>query len=134
MTHYVIVRRDLPYGLTLAMVGHAAGESFYAIQWARSVDAPFQRVDAIGAMVIPRCTIVVLGARNESRLEWLRKRLAAAGVPHVPFYESDPPYEGQLMSIGLVPGSKEDLAKHVSDFALWPYHGPDELTGDSSVD
>lgn len=28
-THYIIVRRDLPFGVTCAMVAHAAGESFY---------------------------------------------------------------------------------------------------------
>lgn len=29
LTHYIIVRRDLPYGVICAMVAHAAGESFY---------------------------------------------------------------------------------------------------------
>ena len=125
LTHYVIVRRDLPYGLTLAMVGHAAGESFYAYSFS---------VPAAPLAMIPRCTIVVLGARNEGKLEWLRKRLEAAHVSHVPFYESDPPYDGQLMSIGLVPGRKADLCEHVKDFALWPWEDAADIAGDSSVD
>lgn len=30
-THYVIVRRDLPFGTTCAQIAHAAGESFYLL-------------------------------------------------------------------------------------------------------
>lgn len=29
LTHYVVVRRDLPFGVVLAMLTHAAGESFF---------------------------------------------------------------------------------------------------------
>lgn len=30
LTHYVIVRRDLPFGQICAQITHAAGESFFA--------------------------------------------------------------------------------------------------------
>jgi hypothetical protein len=72
---------------------------------------------------IPRATVVVLGARNEIRLDWLRRRLDKAGVLHVPFYESDYPYAGQLMSIGLLPGPKEALCEYVKEYQLWPLEG-----------
>lgn len=29
-THYIVVRRDLPFGILAAQIAHAAGESFYA--------------------------------------------------------------------------------------------------------
>lgn len=31
LTHYILVRRDLPFGVLCAMVAHAAGESFYLL-------------------------------------------------------------------------------------------------------
>lgn len=31
LTHYIVVRRDLPLGVMLAQVTHAAGESFYKL-------------------------------------------------------------------------------------------------------
>jgi hypothetical protein len=30
LTHYIVVRRDLPFGVVAAQIAHAAGESFYA--------------------------------------------------------------------------------------------------------
>ena len=30
LTHYIVVRRDLPFGILAAQIAHAAGESFYA--------------------------------------------------------------------------------------------------------
>lgn len=146
LTHYVIVRRDLPYGLTLAMVGHAAGESFYLFGGSSADRAsgsitvnPEVDGSSPSRQSIPRCTIVVLGARNELKLHRLRRRLERHNVPHVPFYESDPPYDRQLMSIGLVPGPKESLYCFVNDFALWPYYGPADMdepqeTASSSAD
>lgn len=48
MHHYIVVQRGLPFGVTCAMVAHAAGESFYAfatlgrssvLEWAGSLTA-----------------------------------------------------------------------------------------------
>src|ERR1051326_5178068 len=69
--HYVIVRRDLSFGAILASVLHAAGESFYAFAKRDDLDQAMRErgerpEDTVG---------VVLGARNESRLQKLEDRL-----------------------------------------------------------
>lgn len=40
LTHYIVVRRDLPFGVTCAMVAHAAGESFYAFRGSSILERP----------------------------------------------------------------------------------------------
>ena len=101
----------------MAMVAHAAGESFF-------VKGYYNALEQGGIPPIPRCTVVVLAARDEAVLDELRRRLQGRSIPYVAFFESDPPYDGQLMSIGLVPGLRQDLREHLNDFALWPYVDP----------
>src|SRR5271166_5973841 len=82
LTHYVLVRADLPRGLQAAMIVHAAGES-----------SPGD----LG----PDTFAVVLSCRDELHLALEADRLAAAGVPLVRVHEPDAPYHGALMALGL---------------------------------
>ncbi len=84
MTHYIIVRSDLPLGFLAAQVTHASGES-----------SPGNLPKATNA--------VVLSVATEADLMDLAARLSAAGVPHVLIEEPDAPWNGQATAIGLVP-------------------------------
>lgn len=97
--HYVIVRGDLPRGIQAANIVHAAGES-----------VPHRMSDGTHA--------VVLTVPDEPSLVAARERLVLACVPHKPIFETDPPYSGQLMAIGVEPGRKEDLRRHLSSLPL----------------
>lgn len=96
-THYVIVRRDLPLGVLAAMVTHAAGESA-----------------AIYKLVAGKefwgCTAVVLEARNEAHLRKISLTLDDSDLLYVGVFESDGPYAGQMMALGLVPVEREKAA------------------------
>lgn len=136
LTHYVVVRRDLSVGVLLAMVAHAAGESFYKLanpqvsvahttMASGGYAAPGGGLPASGSYTFtlpaidPATTIaVVLGARNEGRLLKLERVLEAAGVAHVAIRETDGEHAGQLMAIGLVPGEKEQLSPLVNEFHM----------------
>jgi hypothetical protein len=87
LTHYVVVRTDLPVGIIAAQVVHAAGES-----------SPGQLPDGTFA--------VVLAAPSEGSLSDIACRLTVAGVPHVQVREPDAPYCGQLMAVGLEPAPR----------------------------
>lgn len=84
LTHYVIVRADLPRGVLAAQLVHAAGES------------------STGTLP-PDTTAVALGVAGEDELLALEQRLVAARVSHRAIREPDPPWCGALMAIGLVP-------------------------------
>lgn len=116
LVHYIIVRRDLPLGLVLANVAHAAGESFYQL----AQQATFELLDLEGFE--PSETIaIVKGARNEGRLKKLHEALAAADVPHSFITETDGEYTGQAMAIGVVPVSKGTAVTYrelLNDFQL----------------
>lgn len=114
LTQYIVVRRDLPFGVMLAMVAHAAGESYQTprssgLEHPLSLDAHSQGKGEVGGSLpsggtIPSGpTVVVLGARNEARLRRLRNELEDDGVTHVAIVEPDAPYYGQLMAIGFPP-------------------------------
>ena len=94
LTHYVIVRRDLPLGVVTAMVTHAAGES--GALYADEYDGRFRD-----------CRAVVLGVDNEAALRKAEVKLQRNGVRHVSIVESGEMYKDQLMSIGLVPTHPE---------------------------
>jgi hypothetical protein len=53
----------------------------------------------------------VLGVPDEAALEAVAQRLLQAGVPFVRIVEDAPPYSGQLMAIGCVPGRKEVVGR-----------------------
>ena len=99
VTHYVIVRRDLPLGVLAAMLVHAAGES-----------SPGGLADGTFA--------VVLAARDELELALIAERLEARGVALVRIREPDAPWGNALMALGLVPDRKEVLRRHVSSIPL----------------
>lgn len=126
LTHYIVVRRDLPFGVILASVAHAAGESFY--QCPRSSVKEHlvanQEVGGLspsgGSLFDPAQTVaVVLGARNESKLRGFGARVLMAKIPHVFIHETEGAFAGQLMAVGLVPGDRDHLRRHVNEFQMF---------------
>ena len=114
LTHYIIIRRDLPFGAIVVNVAHAAGESFY--QFAHHAGVAQSQSDGrasvpevgssrlpTGSIPIDRTTAVILGARNEAKLLRLEQALIEYGFPHLAIREPDAPYDGALMAIGLEP-------------------------------
>lgn len=94
LTHYIIVRRDLPLGVVTAMVTHAAGES--AVLYQDEYDGRFRE-----------CRAVVLESANEADLLKAEAKLQRHGVQYVGIVESGEIYKDQLMAIGLVPTHPE---------------------------
>lgn len=62
--------------------------------------------------------MVVLQVPAEAELHVLAARLSAAAVPYVPVVESDGELAGQMTAIGLRPGRKEGLRRHLSSIPL----------------
>ena len=89
LTHFCIVREDLPLGVLAAQLVHAAGESSPG-------DLP------------PHTTAIVLAARDRTHLEMIEVKLLRLGVPHVAIREPDEPWCNELMAIGVVPADKGD--------------------------
>lgn len=84
------------------MLVHAAGES-----------------SAIRLAHLPEDThAIVLSVPDEPALAALAERLAKHGVAHMTIREPDAPWNGALMSIGLVPARREDLKRHLSSLPL----------------
>lgn len=98
VVHYIIVRKDLPFGTTLAMVSHAAANSI---------------IDLISSELVIKVanplTTVVLGVDNQAALKRLSKRLAWRDVRHTVVKEPDAPYKNAWMALGIWPGEREDL-------------------------
>lgn len=89
LTHFCIIRQDLPLGVVAAQLVHAAGES--------------------SSGNLPSGTIaVVLAARDEQHLERVELELQIRSVPHVAIREPDAPWCGQLMAIGIVPMDRKN--------------------------
>ena len=107
LTHYIIVRRDLPLGVVCAQVTHAAGESFGRWACGRSTYDVWQS----------GTTAVVLGVGTQRRLLNLEKKLKRHHVPHVAVREPDAPWNGQLMAIGLYPTHRELVSPILDKFA-----------------
>lgn len=89
-----MVRKDLPLGFLAAQVVHAAGES-----------SP--------GNLDPGTNAVVLEVENESALVALERQLQRAGVCHVSIREPDPPWDGALTAIGLVPLTDRSVVKPI---------------------
>lgn len=94
LSHYIIVRSDLPLGILAAQITHAAGES-------------------IKEELPANTNAVVLAVKNETELRLIAKKLALKGIPHILVRESDPPFENQCMAIGVVPLSDRSLVKPI---------------------
>ena len=111
LTHYVIIRADLPEGVQLAQTIHAAGES-----------SPGN---------IPKGTYAVaLEARDELALLRLESALTIDGIAHVAIREPDPPWNNQLMAIGVAPCQREHVRRHLRSFPAaysTPRDGADRL-------
>lgn len=100
VAHYVVVRTDLPIGLMAAQIVHAAGES------------------AQHGLLPPDAHAVVLAVPSEDALREVHARLELERVAHICITENDPPFDGQMMAIGLVPAKKEKLRKYLSSLPL----------------
>jgi len=87
LTHYCIVRDDLPRGVMAAQLIHAAGES------------------GAGQRGLYAVALVV---RDEPALALVADKLRFFQVPHSEIREPDPPWCGALMAIGVVPTSRDD--------------------------
>ena len=94
MTHYVVVRSDLPLGFLAAQVVHGAGES-----------SPGNLDSGTNA--------VVLAVPDEAALLALERKLQLAGVAHVAIREPDSPWLGALTCIGLVPVVDRGPLRHL---------------------
>lgn len=90
LTHYVIVRADLPVGVQIAQTIHAAGYS-----------SPGNIPDGTYA--------VALTCRDEAELRALADRLEKEGLPRHLIVEADAPYDGQAMAIGIPPMDRKTL-------------------------
>ena len=92
MTHYIIVRTDLPVGCAMAQLIHAAGES--------------------AGGDLPNNTIAVaLGARDEDHLEFIEAKLRRLSIPHHRVREPD--RNNELTAIGLQPVADRRLVRRV---------------------
>lgn len=101
LTHYIIVRRDLPLGVCAAMITHAAGES--APLYQDPEDGRFRHAVA-----------VVLEAKNEHDLLKIDEYLYSNYIQRVVVTESGGPYDGQTMAIGLVPIERDLVASKLA--------------------
>lgn len=84
LTHYCVVRRDLPRGVLAAQLIHAAGES-------------------AGGRLPAQTRAIALAARDEAHLRVIEGELLRLGIRHVAIREPDAPWHGALMAIGLAP-------------------------------
>jgi len=99
--HYVVVRTDIAAGSQFAQVVHAAGES------------------ARLANELPEDTrAVALGIKDKASLEALEARLIAARIVHAAIREPDPPFNGELVAIGLAPVSRQLVRRLLSSLRL----------------
>lgn len=60
----------------------------------------------------------MLSVPDEASLHSLERELAMARVAFVPIREPDPPMNGALTAIGIVPMRKEYLRKHLGKLPL----------------
>ena len=90
LTHYILVRRDLPLGVVAAMITHVAGESGALYQ--DSYDGRFRGARA-----------VVLEVKDELALYKAGALLFKHNILFVDMKEHGGPYDGQYMAIGVVP-------------------------------
>jgi hypothetical protein len=99
VTHYAVVREDLPRNVLGLVLFHAGGESS---------DGTLDQ-ETHG---------VVLAAANERALEQEAQRLRALGIDFVEIREDRPPWNGALMALGVRPGRKEVLRRAFSSMRL----------------
>ena len=99
IAHYCITRADIPTGLQAAQLIHAAGES-----------SP--------GNLPPHTYAIALTTRDEAELQALSQRLFLSGIRHKRIIESDAPWTGQLMALGIPPASRNKLKQFLSSCPL----------------
>jgi peptidyl-tRNA hydrolase len=109
LIHYCVVREDLPVGVAAAQLVHAAGESFYH----------YGSGDKFGPSNVSGTIAVVLAVPDEMALLQLENRLRMDDVRFVAIREPDAPWNGQLMTIGVLPGSRDRLAPLFTAYPLY---------------
>lgn len=95
LVHYVILRGDLPHGLQVANAIHAAGES----------GARLGRPLEVGTIA------VALAVKDEPHLRELARMLDHAGLAFERIRESEGPYAGQWMALGIHPTTDRDAIR-----------------------
>ena len=132
MIHYLIVRKDLPFGVTLAQLSHAAADSM-AAWYDFNGDLDFDMYPQEGhcncRVERPHygnMTIVVLGVKNKRvLLSWIR-RLTKANIHHSVVREPDAPYNGDATAIGVWPGEREKLEPFFEELEIYKELGDKE--------
>jgi hypothetical protein len=99
LTHYCIVRDDLPKGAQAAQLIHAAGES-----------SP--------GNLPPHTFAIALAARDEEHLKQISWELFKNKIKHKLIFEPDPPYNGSLMAIGIVPMERSKIKPLMANLPL----------------
>jgi len=61
--------------------------------------------------ITPNTHVVVLCSKSIKDLERLKLILRNEDIPHAAFHEPDPPWNGQLMSVGIHPVSDRRLVR-----------------------
>lgn len=97
----MIIRKDLPFGVALAQVVHAAGES------AQNTEVP------------PNTHAVVLAVPDEQALLAVEERFVHAGIEITAIREPDAPYFNQITAIGIKPQPREKIRKLLSNLPLY---------------
>lgn len=98
ITHYIVVRPDLPRGILAAQITHAAGES------------------SPGGLRAGTYAVVLQASQDD--LAQLQGTLERESVAHRAIVENDPPYRGQLMAIGLEPRPRSEVKKYMKSLPL----------------
>jgi hypothetical protein len=66
----------------------------------------------------PHTYAIALTQKNEHDLNELSYDLFKASIAHQRIVENDAPYSGQLMALGVKPGWRSELKKHLSSCPL----------------
>lgn len=135
MIHYLIVRRDLPFGTTLAQLAHAAANSM--ADWIRYNTHPYIEDELWAEVDIPShwgMTVVVLGVKGLARLRKVEYRLKAKGVAHTVIREPDQPWNDQMMAIGVWPHEDEPEWRELfAEYEIYhTFQGPKETTDEEA--
>jgi peptidyl-tRNA hydrolase len=114
--HYIIVRRDIPFGTALAMTAHAAADSMEEyiaslnLMWSAPPHDPM--------------TAVVLGVDSKEELQKVSEALYTLLIPHHKVIEHGPIWQNEFMAIGVFPGERERLSPAFSQLTTYkePLH------------
>ena len=66
----------------------------------------------------PHTFAIALATKSEIQLLALEKRLISQNIPHTAIRETDAPWSGQLMAIGIAPCDRSIVRKEVSQLPL----------------